>query len=86
MRAIDGPCAHHFEGTADEELFQLCREHVDRDHPETQRTNEQIRERLAVGGALGNRCEEQGPMSPYLLSRRRQVSKTLVGAKELITG
>ena len=48
MRAIDCPCGHHFEAADDEELFQLCREHVTRDHPEMQRTDEQIRERIAA--------------------------------------
>jgi predicted small metal-binding protein len=45
MRAIDCPCGHHLEGADDDELFRLAREHVDRDHPELQRTVEQIRER-----------------------------------------
>jgi predicted small metal-binding protein len=48
MRGIDCPCGHHFEGTDDEELVQLCREHVDREHPEMQRADEQIRERIAA--------------------------------------
>jgi predicted small metal-binding protein len=48
MRGIDCPCGHHFEAVDDEELFRLCREHVDRDHPEMQRTDEQIRERIAA--------------------------------------
>jgi hypothetical protein len=46
MRVIDCPCGHHFEAEDDEKLFQLCREHVDRDHPEMQRTDEQIWERV----------------------------------------
>jgi predicted small metal-binding protein len=48
MRAIDCPCGHHFEAADDEELFRLCREHVDADHPEMQRTDAQIRERVAA--------------------------------------
>jgi hypothetical protein len=48
MRAIDRPRGHHFEATEDEELFRLCREHVDADHPEMQRTDEQIRERIVA--------------------------------------
>jgi len=48
MRAIDCPCGHHFESTDDEELFRLCREHGDRDHPEMERTDEQIRDRIAA--------------------------------------
>ena len=30
------------------ELFQLAREHIDRDHPEMDRTDEQIRQRVAA--------------------------------------
>ena len=45
MRAIDCPCGHHFEGADDEELFRLCREHVDAD-----RSDEQLRERIAADG------------------------------------
>lgn len=48
MRAIECPCGHHFEASDDEELFRLCRGHVDREHPEMQRTDAQIRERVAV--------------------------------------
>jgi predicted small metal-binding protein len=48
MRAIDCPCGHHFEAADDRELFRICREHVDRDHPEMQRTDEQLRERIAA--------------------------------------
>jgi predicted small metal-binding protein len=48
VRAIDCPCGHHFEAADDEELFRLCREHVDRDHPEMERTDQQIRERVAA--------------------------------------
>jgi predicted small metal-binding protein len=48
MRAIDCPCGHRLEGADDEELFRLAREHIDRDHPEMQRTDEQVRERVAA--------------------------------------
>jgi predicted small metal-binding protein len=48
MRAIDCPCGHHFEAADDEELFRLCREHVTREHPDMQRTDEQIRERITA--------------------------------------
>jgi hypothetical protein len=48
MRAIDCPCGHHLEGADDEELFRLAREHVERDHPEMERTDDQIRERVAA--------------------------------------
>jgi predicted small metal-binding protein len=46
MRAIDCPCGHHLEGADDDELFRLAREHVERDHPEMQRSDDQIRERI----------------------------------------
>jgi hypothetical protein len=47
MRAIDCPCGHRLEGADDEELFRLARQHVDRDHPEMQRTDDELRERVA---------------------------------------
>jgi predicted small metal-binding protein len=46
MRAIECPCGHHLTAADDEELFRLCREHVDRDHPEMERTDAQIRARV----------------------------------------
>jgi hypothetical protein len=48
MRAIDCPCGHRLEGADDDELFGLAREHIDRDHPEMQRTDDQVRERVAA--------------------------------------
>jgi predicted small metal-binding protein len=48
MRAIECPCGHHFEAADDYELFRLCREHVDRDHPGMERTDEEIRDRIAA--------------------------------------
>ena len=48
MRAIDCPCGHHFEGADDYELFRLCREHLDRDHAEMKRSDEQIFERIVA--------------------------------------
>ena len=48
MRAIECPCGHHFEADDDEQLFRLCREHVDREHPEMQRTDAQIRARVGA--------------------------------------
>lgn len=32
----------------DEELFRLCRQHISEHHPEMQRTDEQIRQRVAA--------------------------------------
>jgi predicted small metal-binding protein len=46
MRVIDCPCGHRLEAETDDELFRLAREHVDRDHPEMQRTGEEIRQRV----------------------------------------
>ena len=48
MRAIDCPCGHRLEGTDDAELFRFAREHIDRDHPEMERTDDQVRERVAA--------------------------------------
>jgi len=48
MRAIDCPCGHRLEGSDDDELFRLAREHIDSDHPEMDRTDEQVRERVAA--------------------------------------
>ena len=42
------PCGHRLEAESDEALFVLAREHMDRDHPEMQRTDEQIRRRIAA--------------------------------------
>jgi hypothetical protein len=47
MRAIECPCGHHLEGT-DDELVRLAREHVDRDHPEMRRTDDELRQRIAA--------------------------------------
>ena len=48
MRAINCPCGHYIEAADDDELFRLAREHVDRDHPEMERTDEQLRDRVAA--------------------------------------
>jgi predicted small metal-binding protein len=48
MRAIDCPCGHRLEGADDAELFRLAREHIGREHPEMQRTDEPVRERVAA--------------------------------------
>jgi hypothetical protein len=47
MRAIDCRCGHRLEAADDEELIQLARDHRDSQHPEMQRTDAQIRERVA---------------------------------------
>jgi hypothetical protein len=48
MRAIECPCGHHLEGVDDEDLFRQAREHVDRDHREMDRSDAQLRERIAA--------------------------------------
>jgi hypothetical protein len=47
-RAIDCPCGHQLQADDDEALFALAREHMDRDHPDMPRTDEQIRQRIAA--------------------------------------
>jgi hypothetical protein len=46
MRVIDCPCGHRLEGADDDELFRLAREHVDREHADMRRSDEQIWERI----------------------------------------
>lgn len=48
MRAIDCPCGHTLTGADDDELFRLARDHVEQHHPEMQRDDEQIRQRVAA--------------------------------------
>jgi uncharacterized protein DUF1059 len=48
MRAIDCPCGHRLEAENDEALFRAAREHVDRDHPEMERSDEELRARVAA--------------------------------------
>ena len=48
MKAIDCPCGHRLEATSDDELFRVVREHVDRDHPELERTDDQLHARIAA--------------------------------------
>jgi hypothetical protein len=46
MLAIDCPCGHRLEASNRDALFAAAREHMDRDHPEMERTDEQIRARI----------------------------------------
>jgi predicted small metal-binding protein len=48
MRAIDCPCGHRLEASEDEELFRAARDHVDRDHPEMERSDDELRARVAA--------------------------------------
>jgi hypothetical protein len=70
VRAIDCPCGHRFETGDDEQLFGLSRAHVDRDHPEMPRTDEQIRERIDVDAydAVTACCSRPHPPSSGLPS------------------
>lgn len=45
-RIIDCPCGHQLTANDDEELFRVARDHVRRDHPEMERTDEDIRARV----------------------------------------
>jgi predicted small metal-binding protein len=48
MRAIDCPCGHRLTGADDEELFKAARQHVEEHHPDMQRTDEELRARVAA--------------------------------------
>jgi predicted small metal-binding protein len=48
MRAIECPCGHHLEGADDEELVRLARQHVEEHHPDMERSDEQLRARVAA--------------------------------------
>jgi predicted small metal-binding protein len=49
MREVECPCGLKLRGEDDADLFRQAREHVDRDHPEMERTDEQIKEIIAGG-------------------------------------
>jgi hypothetical protein len=44
MRGMNCDCGEHLEAPNDEVLFERARGHVDRDHPEMQLSDEQVRE------------------------------------------
>jgi predicted small metal-binding protein len=48
MLAIECPCGHHLEGEDEDELLRRAREHVDRDHPEMNRSDDDLRARIAA--------------------------------------
>jgi predicted small metal-binding protein len=48
MRATDRPCGHRLQGADDDELVRLAREHFEKHHPEMERSEEQLRARLAA--------------------------------------
>jgi predicted small metal-binding protein len=47
MRALDCDCGRHLEAANDQKLFDKAKEHVNRDHPEMQLSDEQVREIVA---------------------------------------
>ena len=47
MRALDCDCGQHLEAANDEKLLDKAKEHVNRDHPEMQLSDEQVREIVA---------------------------------------
>ena len=49
MRALDCECGKHLEARDDDELYGQAREHVDRDHPEMQLSDEQVMGLVAEG-------------------------------------
>jgi hypothetical protein len=49
MRVVECPCGLQLKGEDDDDLFRQAREHVDRDHPEMERTDDQIKEIIASG-------------------------------------
>lgn len=49
MRALDCQCGEHLEGADDDELYGQVREHVDRDHPDMELSDEQVRGLVAQG-------------------------------------
>jgi hypothetical protein len=49
MRAINCPCGHRLEGTDDEKLVRLAREHVDSHHPDMERSDDELRQLVIAG-------------------------------------
>ncbi len=78
MRCIDCPCGHRLEGADDDELFRLARQHVEEHHPEMQRSDEQLRARVAADAydACGSDLRslrilsEEHPLMQVLLAKR----------------
>jgi predicted small metal-binding protein len=46
MLAIDCPCGHRLEAPDRDALVTAAREHIERDHPEMERSDDQIRARI----------------------------------------
>jgi predicted small metal-binding protein len=41
-RTIDCPCGHQLRAEDDEGLFRAARQHIAQDHPDMQRTDDQV--------------------------------------------
>lgn len=48
MRAIDCPCGHQLTADSDEDLVAAARDHITHHHPDMDRTDQQLRERVAA--------------------------------------
>lgn len=48
LRQIDCPCGHQLQGPDDEQLLRLAREHIVNKHPDMERTDVQLRERIVA--------------------------------------
>ena len=49
VRALDCECGQHLEAANEGALFQQAREHVDRDYPEMELDDTQVRDIVAQG-------------------------------------
>ena len=47
MRVIDCDCGHTLQAANDDDLYKAAREHVDREHPDMQLSDEQVRALVA---------------------------------------
>lgn len=48
MRAIDCPCGHYLEAADDDGLVAAARAHIEDHHPEMERTDRQLLDRVAA--------------------------------------
>jgi hypothetical protein len=53
MLAIDCPCGHRLEAPDRDALFAAAREHIERDHPEMERSDDEIRARIEADAYEG---------------------------------
>lgn len=50
MRALDCSCGQHLEADNDEELFERAQEHVEKDHPKMELSDENLHHLVDRGG------------------------------------